>query len=128
VFGGNSKRPFETITPLAAKLGITVNATPNGVAPGQYAAADFALMVPDVLACPGIVLVAWEHSVIPSIANLIPGNRTSTPKAWPSDRFDVVWTFDLDPATNTYVFNQVPQLLLQGDQASTILMSAIWDG
>lgn len=36
------------------------------------------------------------------------------PQAWPGARFDVVWTFDLNPATNKYTFNQAPQLPLQG--------------
>ncbi len=120
VFGAGSKRPFETITPLAAELGITMDTTPGGVSPGQYAPADYARMVPDALACPGIVLIAWEHEFIPSIANLILGNSTTVPQAWPGARFDVVWTFDLNPATNTYSFNQLPQLLLQGDLSTPI--------
>ena len=33
----------------------------------------------------------------------------------PRRRFDVVWTFDFDPVTNKYSFNQQAQLLLQGD-------------
>ena len=37
VFGTGSKRPFETITPLAAKLAMTINATSGRVTPGQYA-------------------------------------------------------------------------------------------
>ncbi len=126
VFGTGSKRPFETITPLAARLGITIDATPGGVAPGQYAPADFGLMVPDALACPGIVLIAWEHEFIPSLANLILGNTTVVPQAWPAARFDVVWVFDLNPATNAYTFNQVPQMLLQGDLQSPIPSNASW--
>ncbi len=97
-----------------------MNATPGGVSPGQYAPSDYALMVPDALACPGVVLIAWEHEFIPSIANLILGNSSTVPQAWPSERFDVVWIFDFNPATNTYAFNQLPQLLLQGDQPSPI--------
>ena len=110
-----SKRPFQTITPLAAKLGITINATPGGITPGQYLWTDYASMIADALACPGIVLIAWEHELIPSISNIILGNSTTVPQTWPDTRFDVVWIFDLDPATNTYTFNQLPQLLLQGD-------------
>lgn len=120
VFGSGSKRPFETITPLAARLGITMNATPGGVAPGQYAPGDYALMVPDALACPGVVVIAWEHEFIPSIANIILGNNTTVPQTWPSARFDVVWIFDFNSATNAYTFNQLPELLLQGDLPSPI--------
>lgn len=76
-------------------------------------------MVSDVLTCPGPVLIAWEHEDIPLIPNLLLGNDT-TPQTWPSDRFDVVWIFDLNPATGIYAFSQVPQLPLQGDLASLI--------
>lgn len=92
-----------------------MNTTVGGVTPGQYAPTNFGLMVPDALACPGVVLIAWEHEFIPSIANLILGNSTTAPQAWPGARFDLVWTFDLNPTTNASSFNQLPQLLLRGD-------------
>jgi hypothetical protein len=66
------------------------------------------------------VLIAWEHEFVPSIANLILGNSSTVPQSWPSARFDVVWTFDLSAVTNTYTFNQLPQLLLQGDLSTPI--------
>jgi hypothetical protein len=125
VDSATSRRPFETITPLAAKLGITVNATPGGVTPGQYSSTAYAVMVTAALTCPGVVLIAWEHEDIPFIANLILGNTTTVPQTWPSARFDVVWTFDLNPATNTYTFNQLPQLLMQGDLPSPIFPAAV---
>lgn len=124
VFGAGSERPFETITPLAAKLGLTINATPGGVSPGEYALTDYALMVSAAMGCPGVVLIAWEHELIPAIANLIVGNTTTVPQVWASARFDVVWTFDLDPASGKYAFNQHPQLLLQGDLPSPLPFSA----
>jgi hypothetical protein len=121
VFGsGTSERPFETITPLAAKLAIAINANPAADNPGQYASTDYAAMVSVALGCQGVVLIAWEHEDIPSIANLLLGNSTTAPQTWPSARFDVIWIFDLNPATNTYTFSQAPQLLLHGDLASPI--------
>jgi hypothetical protein len=39
-----------------------------------------------------------------------PGSRHTDPA-----RFDMVWIFDINPATNKYIFNRLPQLLLQGD-------------
>jgi len=102
-----------------------MNATPGGVALGQYEPTDYALMVADALACPGVVLIAWEHEFIPSIANIILGNTTTAPQTWPDARFDVAWTFDLNPATSAYTFNQLPQLLLQGDLASPISLEGI---
>ncbi len=117
---GTSERPFETITPLAAKLGITINAHPGADKPAQYASTDYSTMVSAVLSCPGVVLIAWEHEDIPLMANLLLGNSTTAPQTWPSARFDVIWIFDLNPAANTYTFSQLPQLLLQGDLASPI--------
>ncbi len=112
---GTSQRPFETITPLAAKLGIAINASPDGATVAQYASTDYTAMVADALARSGSVLIAWEHEDIPLMANVILGNKTTAPQTWPDARFDVVWTFDLNPATNTYSFNQLPQRLLEGD-------------
>jgi hypothetical protein len=78
-------------------------------------------MISDALACPGVVLISREHELIPSIANIILGNSTVVPQTWPDTRFDVVWIFDLKPATSTYTFNQLPQLLLQGDLPTPLL-------
>ncbi len=116
----SSHRPFETITPLAAALGITINALPDEPVPGQYAYTDFAQMVSGVLTCPGVVLISWEHELIPNIANIILGNSTTVPQTWPDSRFDLVWILDLNPATNAYTFNQAPQLLLKGDLPTPI--------
>lgn len=40
--------------------------------------------------------------------------------AWPGDRFDVIWTFTVDPAAGRYGFGQVPQQLLVGDTDTVI--------
>jgi hypothetical protein len=53
-----SKHPHETITPLAAKLGITINAKPGDSAPEQYDSTHYAAMLLVALACPGGVLIA----------------------------------------------------------------------
>jgi hypothetical protein len=117
---GTSRRPYETITPLSLKLGLTINAIPGSKSPAQYAKTDYPAMLSAALALQGIVLISWEHGEIPDIANQILGNQTTSPQKWPSERFDMVWVFDLNTATNTYSFNQAPQLLLQGDLAAPI--------
>jgi hypothetical protein len=117
---GTSRRPYETITPLSQKLGITINAIPGSKSPAQYAKGDYPAMLNVALALQGIVLIAWEHGEIPNLANQILGNNTTSPQKWPSERFDIVWVFDLNTATNTYSFNQAPQLLLQGDLTTPI--------
>jgi broad specificity phosphatase PhoE len=121
VFGkGTSRRPFETITPLAAKLGITINASVDGKSVTQYASTDYPAMVTDAISRTGVVLIAWEHEDVPSIANQILGNKTVAPQKWPGSRFDVIWTFDLNSSAKSYSFNQLPQLLLQSDLPTPI--------
>jgi hypothetical protein len=69
----------------------------------------------------GVVLVCWDHSHLPALAAALPaGNRKAIPRKWPEDRYDVTWTFTLDPATGHYTFGQVPQRLLSGD-ADTVI-------
>ena len=107
-----SERPQETIAPLAAKLGLTINTQAVKGQEGQVAAL--------ATACGGFALIAWEHQDIPLIANAILGNSTTAPQAWPGARFDLVWIFDWDQAGKRYVFSQMPQQLLAGDLPSVI--------
>lgn len=108
----HSKRPYETIDPLALKLGLTID--------DSHKSSDYADMVKAAIACAGNVLIAWQHEDIPDIGNTIVGNKTTVPQSWPGDRFDVVWVFDYDTTTSGYGFTQVPQLLLAGDSSSPI--------
>ena len=108
----SSERPQETITPLSAKISLDLNT--------NYADKDYAQMVEDAVNQKGIVLICWQHEDIPAIANQILGNDTTVPQKWPSDRFDMVWVFDLDTGTETYSFSQVPQCLLAGDSSTPI--------
>jgi len=66
------------------------------------------------------VLICWDHAHIPALASALPLARgTVIPKAWPDDRYDVIWTFTL-AAADEYSFGQVPQLLLSGDTDTVI--------
>jgi hypothetical protein len=106
-----SKRPLETITPLAQRLGVTVN-TP--VKDSQTSAIAKLLR-----ATSGTPLAAWQHQDIPSIAHHIGQVLPKPPKKWPGHRFDVVWVFTRRH-DGTWNFTQVPQLLLAGDKHSVI--------
>jgi hypothetical protein len=67
-----------------------------------------------------VVLICWEHHLIPAFAcylPLVPG--TAIPRQWPDDRYDMIWTFMLND-DGAYVFEQVPQLLLHGDASTAI--------
>jgi len=76
-------------------------------------------MVDAAVACSGVVLIAWQHQDIPAIGNAIVGNKTTVPQTWPGDRFDVAWVFTAKRGDG-YSFSQVPQMLLAGDQSTTI--------
>ena len=73
-------------------------------------------------------LVAFAAAVIttcvlvsaPAHGQVTTLDATSIPTKWPGERFDVIWTFALDPAAGRYAFGQVPQQLLEGD-ADTVI-------
>lgn len=103
---GASKRPAQTVTPLAAALGATLD---TGLAKGQekeLAARLAAVTQP--------TLVAWEHESIPAIVAHLGAVDPAPPSSWPGDRFDLVWCFT-PRGDGSFAFAQVPQLLLAGD-------------
>jgi hypothetical protein len=108
-------RPEETITPLANQLNLVPNET--------FANSQEQEAATSAMGCSGNVLICWPHGKIPKLASYIPlssNNKTPIPSSWPSDRFDVVFVFDLDPNSGGYIFAQVPELLLKGDSADPI--------
>ena len=114
-------RPEETITPLAEKLGLV---------PVLIGDTQLGEVVTAAINSNGVVLICWPHGEIPKLARLIPLSTridpNLIPSSWPSDRFDVVFVFDLDTtSTGTfYTFNQVPELLLAGDSPNPIPTSS----
>ncbi len=68
----------------------------------------------------GAVRICSEHQHIPAIATALPTvSGTQIPAAWPGDRFDVIWSFTLQPGASPaeYVFSQNPQQVLAGPAA-----------
>ena len=108
----SSRRPLETLQPLGERLGLSVDTRFLKEELGQLARA--------VRGIDGVVLISWEHHLIPSISNMIVGNTTTVPQIWPDDRFDLVWLIDCSVPGQPPEFRQVPELLLSGDQASVI--------
>ena len=130
---GPSQRPYETLTALAAKLGIAINTT--------FRKSQYAEMVAAALRCDGAVLIAWQHEDIPLRAGEIAGLReeiltqTATegtlgvPKAWPNGpdeaRYDLVFVFDRPSGEGPITqFTVVAQTLLAGDVAYPIETAA----
>jgi hypothetical protein len=107
-----SKRPLETLMPLAQKLAIRVNS--------NFQRSDFESMLDEALSCKGVVLICWQREYIPEIASYILGDKKTAPSDWPEDCFDVIWVFDLVPSSSKYTFKQVPQKLLGGDLTTPI--------
>jgi hypothetical protein len=107
-----SRRPVETITPLAEKLAVRINS--------DYPRFDIASMLEDVFSRRGVVLICWQREFIPRIAAYILNYKRIAPFDWPEDRFDMVWVFDLQRSSGNYTFKQVPQRLLFGDRVTRI--------
>jgi hypothetical protein len=107
-----SRRPMETITPLAGKLGVEINLS--------FARFECETMIRDVVSHKGVVLICWQREYIPAIAQQILGEKKIAPPIWPEDCFDMIWVFELDRRTLKYKFRQVPQKLLAGDRATPI--------
>ena len=106
--GGGSRRPVQTVTPLADRLGLDVH---HHLLIGQEAE-----LASRLTAHGRSALVAWHHEAIPNLVRAI--GAAKFPTAWPDDRYDVVWT--LAPDGTGWRFAQVPQLLLAGDRPEPI--------
>jgi hypothetical protein len=110
-----SQRPYETVVPLAARLGLTLDTT--------YAVGQEDQLANAVFGQPGPVLIAWEHkaiarSLLPAIAN--GQSLPDMPTKWDGTRFDVVLRFDRTSPEAPWSFRQLFPCLLSGD--STIPM------
>jgi broad specificity phosphatase PhoE len=103
---GEGLRPRETVMPLVARLGLTMNT--------GYGAGDEKKLVAQVISQPGPTLISWQHGGIPDIAKAFPSVTPKPPSDWPDDRFDIVWTFAR--TADGWHFAQVPELVLPGDQ------------
>jgi hypothetical protein len=107
---GEGKRTRETIGPLAHNLGIQMDIT--------YGKGDEESLIAAATSRPGPILICWQHGEIPAIAHALGSVTPAPPEEWPDERFDVVWTFT--KTASGWSFAQVPEMVLPGDQTSTI--------
>ena len=116
---GESHRPSETVTPLAAWLNYQQDSPQFNVA--FKIGGGESDMVKSVLSINGVVLICWEHdNIMPNIMHAIKKevpitNYDSLPKAWPNV-FYLVWVLDL--AHNAYTWTALNQNLMAGDVTS----------
>jgi hypothetical protein len=102
---GHSKRSVQTVTPLAARLGLDVVR--------RYTAGDEAHLAKELSARPGAAVVCWSHEATHKIIEHLGEVTPLPPTHWPADRYDLVWTFTR--TTDGWTFAQIPQMLLPGD-------------
>lgn len=79
----------------------------------QYTKKQEKAIAKDATGSDGVVLIAWEHEVIPDIANAIVNDESTCPQKWHDSRFDLVWV--LDAQHSGWKFTQVDQMVLPGD-------------
>jgi len=107
-----SRRPAETLLPIAERLGMTITESFLQDQLDELAGA--------LEACNGHVLVSWEHKRIPLIASRLVADASTVPQVWPDDRYDLVWIIEPGPAGGGFRLRQVPQSLLAGDRPDPI--------
>jgi hypothetical protein len=107
---GEGLRTRQTVTPLAAHLGIPINT--------RFSKGDESALAQEVAGRTEPTLICWQHGELPAIATALPNVAPTPPAAWPDDRYDLVWV--LTPAADGWSFHQIPELLLDGDSNQSI--------
>ena len=104
----NSKRPIETVTPLATAVNLPIN---DGFADND---ADIAKMTNAILNdYPGsMILICWHHGKIPDIAKAL---GVARPPKWDGKVFDRVW--QITYAKGKASLHDLPQKLLFGESS-----------
>ena len=110
--GSHSKRPMQTVTPLAQRLGYTLNT--------DFFKGEEAGLAGRLKTLSGVTLVCWQHEAIPAIAKALVAETTPIPGPWPGDRFDAIWRFTRAAAGPIWIFDQILPQLLAGDPATEI--------
>jgi hypothetical protein len=110
--GSKSRRPLETVSPLAAKLSIEID-----VRFGKGKETDLAAAIS---AIEGVVLVCWQHEDIVAIATALAPGEAHIPARWPGDCFNVVFRFDRPDSKSPWVFQQVVPVMLEGDRSGPL--------
>ena len=110
----SSRRPLETLQPLAGRLGLQVDT--------RFRKEEIDKLAQAIGATDGVALVSWEHHLIPALTNTLIGRPSVIPQVWPDDRYDVVWVLERVAAgpPGALRFRQVPQGLLAGDSSELI--------
>jgi hypothetical protein len=111
-----SRRPYETVLSLAARLGL-------GKPDISFGKGEEQGLVDALVKLSGVVLVAWEHKAIISdiLPNLPVKNKSELPTHWPGNRFDVVLRFDRPDDDSPLVFKELCPCLMPGDSKTPLM-------
>lgn len=106
-----SKRPVETVKPLADSLKIPII--------DKYTNQDYRKMIEEIqfesLYNGKTIVICWEQPLISEIARAF--GALQTPARWPVDIFDRIWSITYSP-TQKAQFQSLPQRLLYGDSTN----------
>ena len=104
---GHSRRPYETLEPLAEHLKLSVQM--------PYGPSDYAALAKQVLSDPALdgktVIVCWIHDYLPALVKAL-GVRPE-PARWKGSVYDRVWVITYED--HRAVLADLPQKLLPGD-------------
>jgi hypothetical protein len=110
---GVSRRPAETVSALAARLG---KDTDKSIAKGQEQK-----LVDRLLSLSGVVLVAWEHkAIVEDILPKLPISSGTRPTHWNGSRYDVVLRLDRADGEDGFALRQLFPQLLSGDSNKSL--------
>ena len=110
--GSKSRRPLETVTSAAERLGLTVNL--------QFGKGGETGLAAELDSIEGVALVCWQHENIAAIANAVAPRVAGIPAAWPEDRFNVVFRLKRKDESSPWSFDQEAPVMLPGDSPATI--------
>jgi len=104
---GHSRRPYETLEPLAEHLKLSVQM--------PYGPSDYAALAEHVLSDPGLdgrtVIVCWIHDYLPALAKAL--GVKPEPARWKGSVYDRVWVITY--TDHRAVLADLPQNLVPGD-------------
>jgi hypothetical protein len=107
---GKSHRPVQTVTPVAAKLDLPIDARFTENAPEEVAGELFG----NARYAGKTVLVSWRHGKTLELAKQL--GATANPKKWDSGVYDRVWHITYDEQGNA-TLRDLPQRLMTDDSA-----------
>src|SRR5262245_34550940 len=104
--GSRSKRPLQTIKPLARRIGVTPI--------DDFTKGEEAKLAAQLVGLDGVTLVSWPHQSTDEIVRAV--FKKSFDRKWPDERYDLVWMLTRPDGASDWSFSETRQQLLVGDE------------